>query len=900
MSESFRKAFKAYKTALADPSIKTATLLIGVAAAGKSTYVKNNPDPTTVFFDTVAARPSFRKAAIRLAKEAGKTIKAVYIDTSLDVCIERNAKRDEHRRVPVEALKRAADGLTENPPNVSEGFSEVIMPLRRTSKALIESCSIEALEKNIATEVRSGTPREQALAIAFSTLRDACKEEGKPVPKRTKKAKPRTSEFLNAALKRAKEKMDPRDFAIIHQAARSSAGGTIAARNRKQRKITALESQLIEKRGLGSMSSAELESISASLNKLHERDVKNTDVLKRADRLAQEMLGRGMLPDGRVYVALEEYGKGRYSTKKVDAHGCKSDERYVAGQGCVKRVSKGFLNQDPEGGMHAHGLDRRHSKTFNDGGHLHLWVMPGSGELVISNEDGFHEHAIDGDKTATDGQHSHKVQLPSGDVAETSLGGIHSHQLMVETSGFDGLHKHALILPDGTEVQSLSPAEFVESLASPPEGAPLPSASEISGAMMSMRRIFAESALPTEDLPPLPEAVLMSRDGKNIPIPAFAVETTDGDIVDIDVKGEFLGISKHVEADSEEFVAETTARWDEIRKHTRQVPFTGPKDAPLLFIAGAPNELELARRQGFVGEDALAFQKTYLSPLNLKKSDVGIGFAMPVLPLGSLTAELCREWSDHLVGALKTYSKAKVVAIGKTAREVLTEAGIKCYSMPHPTAIRKGWDTEEVSRKIRLIAKALDVTLLPVQDVLTYRKSGPSQGHALGTLAEAISKMRKMGSVECRITKSNADLQIVYGVVLDPYRVDLEDEWVPPAEVQSTAHGFQKQSRVIGFEHLQRANAQLVESFIEPYPSNADYQAALRNEPHSVTLRQYGNDWIHSGTWVAGVELGDKEWAQHSAGELDAFSVGGFSFKTNVALSAMPEIEIIKLIGVPT
>lgn len=47
---------------------------------------------------------------------------------------------------------------------------------------LIKSCSLEALRQNISTEMREGRTREQATAIAFETLRTACKEAGKSVP----------------------------------------------------------------------------------------------------------------------------------------------------------------------------------------------------------------------------------------------------------------------------------------------------------------------------------------------------------------------------------------------------------------------------------------------------------------------------------------------------------------------------------------------------------------------------------------------------------------------------------------------------------------------------------------------------------------------------------------------
>lgn len=47
---------------------------------------------------------------------------------------------------------------------------------------LIKSCSMQAFKENIRTGVREGIDNKQAFAIAFSTLRAACKDAGKPLP----------------------------------------------------------------------------------------------------------------------------------------------------------------------------------------------------------------------------------------------------------------------------------------------------------------------------------------------------------------------------------------------------------------------------------------------------------------------------------------------------------------------------------------------------------------------------------------------------------------------------------------------------------------------------------------------------------------------------------------------
>jgi hypothetical protein len=48
---------------------------------------------------------------------------------------------------------------------------------------------------------------------------------------------------------------------------------------------------------------------------------------------------------------------------------------------------------------------------------------------------------------------------------------------------------------------------------------------------------------------------------------------------------------------------------------------------------------------------------------------------------------------------------------------------------------------------------------------------------------------------ETKIAKVDHAKQVVYGVVLDPYIIDAHDDWVPPNEVEETAHNWLAASR---------------------------------------------------------------------------------------------------------
>ena len=73
-----------------------------------------------VIFDATNTKRRYRKAIFKNAPSAYHV--AVYLKTPLEVCKERNAKRE--RVVPNEVIERMAVYL--NPPTIEEGFKEII------------------------------------------------------------------------------------------------------------------------------------------------------------------------------------------------------------------------------------------------------------------------------------------------------------------------------------------------------------------------------------------------------------------------------------------------------------------------------------------------------------------------------------------------------------------------------------------------------------------------------------------------------------------------------------------------------------------------------------------------------------------------------------------------------
>lgn len=760
---------------------------------------------------------------------------------------------------------------------------------------LIKECSLEAYRKNIRIEIEAGRSPEQAVAVASNTVRAACKDAGKPVPREleVKKGKECTREYLEAALEQAKKLLPGWMYAVLHRAALPASGGRAAV----NRRLAALEKAWLH--GLASMSDEDLKEVCKSLLVIHSdvvRKGQDTQVIaSRLQTTANHMHQRGLeIPEE------------------------------------LAEVEKGFLWGRPEGGMHVHGLDRRNAKTFLDGKHVHLFVVPGTGQHLLTVEDGEHVHSIlkDGQNTDGDGEqsgrHAHAVYMPCGEVRDTRLGGAHGHCLMLETSGFDGRHVHELELPDGTVIKSLTVGGYlkqVDNLEAMGSLGKAPCASEIVGALNELRYAREEMARMQEQQEPMGEYMpvaevieLCAKTGEPPVLPVLCmqvVETSgnmlackwadsdetwivvknknmdlcDGDVLEICADGVIVGFSKDDRLSTTEEIEAALAYTDVVKQKTRSVAFSGESDARLVFVGSSPSALEIARNEALIGQDGALFHERYLEPLGLTRKDVAVGFAVPVLSEDPTEKEI-ELWRDRLLKEIARFPRSKVVALGRVAKAAL--GTIAVCSLPHPAALRRHGDTGEVARKLKTLAKKLDKAN-QIADHGSVSACLPSKAQI--RLADSTGNK----GIRVSVIKEAPKKQIVYGVVLDPYQVDLQGDWIPPAEIEATAHEFLERSRVIGLRHNGKADAHLVESWVEPYPTEKDREAALSNVPHKVFRRQFGSDTIHSGAWVAGVRLSDRLWKQYESGELGAFSIGGFSLKTKVAPEAMPQVEFVDL-----
>ena len=76
-----------------------------------------------VVWDATFVSPIVRAAVLHIANGAGFNTRAVFFDTDVELCVQRNMKRDREP-VPEETIRRMHDALV--PPTEEEGFDQVI------------------------------------------------------------------------------------------------------------------------------------------------------------------------------------------------------------------------------------------------------------------------------------------------------------------------------------------------------------------------------------------------------------------------------------------------------------------------------------------------------------------------------------------------------------------------------------------------------------------------------------------------------------------------------------------------------------------------------------------------------------------------------------------------------
>lgn len=337
------------------------------------------------------------------------------------------------------------------------------------------------------------------------------------------------------------------------------------------------------------------------------------------------------------------------------------------------------------------------------------------------------------------------------------------------------------------------------------------------------------------------------------------------------------------------------------------LPSFGSEGARVLFIGAAPSPLDVARGEPLTGAAGRLFRETYLPAMGLAREHVAIAHLVPTaLKAGEPSMLDQQKWRSWLESEIKRIQPGVVVALGNVAKAALGEVAL--LTLPHPRAVAL---REAAGRPVEATGAELVRKFARVRKALTDFRSGETSPNSEGRSAPihgdtaGASKASDSGSAsgdgeasdtgrEVRIVKALAAEQVVLGVVLDPYMVDAHNDWTPPKEIEATAEAWLQKSSVIGLQHGGKADAYPVQSFTMPYPSQRDYEAAMREEPHKVLRTKIGNQVVHSGAWVLKTKVpSPKIWADIMSEKITGYSIGGFSTRTKVPITAMPKVEYV-------
>ena len=123
----WRQSFAAFDDALrARTSRSIVYVMIGCQGSGKSTWArcKCADDSAAIVFDAILVKQTERLPILQAAALHQVPAVAVWLQTPLQVCLERNAARPADEVVNERGLRNVFNAL--EPPQPSEGFAQII------------------------------------------------------------------------------------------------------------------------------------------------------------------------------------------------------------------------------------------------------------------------------------------------------------------------------------------------------------------------------------------------------------------------------------------------------------------------------------------------------------------------------------------------------------------------------------------------------------------------------------------------------------------------------------------------------------------------------------------------------------------------------------------------------
>ena len=251
--------------------------------------------------------------------------------------------------------------------------------------------------------------------------------------------------------------------------------------------------------------------------------------------------------------------------------------------------------------------------------------------------------------------------------------------------------------------------------------------------------------------------------------------------------------------------------------------------ASIVFLSLMPTLDELKSGECMCGSIEKNLTEQIVGPLGVTRDQITFLNIVPHEVLDETgkrsapSAEVVDEWRPSVLKSIHSAdSRAIVVALGKDVAEHY--ADVVDFVVPHPFSKSK----YSLPRKVEELKKAYS------------------------------SKFDR----QVKITKSDSDRRLVYGIVLEPEVVDAHNDVVSIDEIENAAHNYLIKSRMIGDQHSKPAKADIVESYIAP------------------TDLDIGGQQIKKGSWVMVTKVHDDGmWSGIKKGAYTGYSIGGYAVK---------------------
>lgn len=131
-------------------------------------------------------------------------------------------------------------------------------------------------------------------------------------------------------------------------------------------------------------------------------------------------------------------------------------------------------------------------------------------------------------------------------------------------------------------------------------------------------------------------------------------------------------------------------------------------------------------------------------------------------------------------------------------------------------------------------------------------------------------KKFKVHKAACsRIVKIDLDKRIVIGVVSEPDTIDLQGDIILAEDIEKACHGYMIKSRLVGLQHREKADVDVVECYIAPCNMYLD-----ESETDSLIVK---------GSWVMATKVNDDRiWDMVKTGKINSYSIGGWGNRTPI------------------